>query len=406
MIQGSTETNAPKNQPHHGPLKRNLKKRKGLPEKQVRRMIDAAFGKELHAKQVFSLSQATLGAIHAGSMGIHAIGQGLAAAQGLSPKHAIKQVDRALSNNNLDVWRLFDSWVPCAVGDRSEIVVALDWTEFDGDDHSTIAMHLVTSHGRATPLLWLTVKKSELKDQRNAYEDQLLVKLREALPPDVEVLVLADRGFGDKKLFEFMEELEFHYLIRFKGGTFVTNSRGERRKASDWLSHTGRAVTLRKAKITAEECPVETVVCVWDRRMKEAWYLASDLPLTGNQAAKRYGRRFTIEETFRDIKDDRYGMGMSATHIGDAKRRDRLFLIATMAIYLLTLLGAAAESRGLDRLLKANTVKRRTHSLFRQGRYWYDAVPQMHTSDLRPLLRCFGELIAEQPFFKEIFGLV
>ena len=388
------------------PLQRTKRKRSGLSEPKVRGVVDHAFGDVLHAKQVFSMSQATLGAIHAGSMGIHAIGQGLAAAQGLTAKHAVKQVDRLLSNEKIEVWKLFDSWVPCAVGSRPNIVVALDWTEFDADDHSTLALYLVTSHGRATPLLWLTVTKSELKDQRNDHEDRLLVKLREVLPPDVEVLVLADRGFGDKKLFQFLEELEFNYLIRFKGGTFVTNSQGERRKASDWLAPTRHAVALKNPTITAEEVPVETVVCAWDRRMKEAWYLVSNLALTASQAVKRYGRRFTIEETFRDIKDDRYGMGMSATHIGSPERRDRLFLIATMAIYLLTLLGAAAESIGWDRLLRANTVRRRTHSLFRQGRYWYDALPQLHPIDRKRLLKIFGELIANQAFFKEIFGLV
>jgi hypothetical protein len=33
--------------------------------------------------------------------------------------------------------------------------------------------------------------------------------------------------------------------------------------------------------------------------------------------------------------------------------------------------GVEAEATGLDRPLKVNTVKRRTHSLFRQGCYWY-----------------------------------
>ena len=146
-------------------------------------------------------------------------------------------------------------------------------------------------------------------------------------------------------------------------------------------------------------------VCVWDRQMKEPWCLASDLPLTGAQAVKRYGRRFTIEESFRDIKDSRYGMGLSATHIGDAGRRDRLILIATLAIYLLTLLGAAGERLGMDRMLKTNTVKRRTHSLLRQGRFWYDATPMMPEERLLPLMKQFGEMIASEKIFEGIFAL-
>lgn len=381
------------------------RKRKGLNAKQVHGMLEGVFGEDLHAKRVFSLAQATLGVIHSATLGIHAIGAGLAAAQGLNPKHAVKQVDRLLSNAGVDVWGLFDSWVLSVIGPRLEIVAALDWTEFDADDHATIALHLVTSHGRATPLLWLTVKKSELKDRRNEYEDRLLIKLHELLPPGVQVVILADRGFGDQKLFQFMKELGLHFIIRFRGDIFVTSADGERRLAKQWLTPSGRPVTLRQAKVTADECPVETVVCVWDKEMKEAWFLASDLMLTGAQAVKRYGRRFTIEESFRDIKDDRFGMGLSATHIGDAGRRDRLILIATLAIYLLTLLGAAGESLGMDRMLKVNTVKRRTHSLLRQGRYWYDAIPMMPKERLRPLMQRFGEMIASQRLFDGIFAL-
>ena len=44
---------------------------------------------------------------------------------------------------------------------------------------------------------------------------------------------------------------------------------------------------------------------------------------------------------------------------------------------LLTLLGAAGEALGYDRMLKTNTVKRRVHSLFRQGCMLYDLIPMM-----------------------------
>src|SRR5688572_28246292 len=100
--------------------------------------------------------------------------------------------------------------------------------------------------------------------------------------------------------------------------------------------------------------------------MKEPWCLATsraDLP--PKQVVLLYGRRFSIEENFRDTKDPRFGLGLSATHIGEPARRDRLLLIAALAQALLTLLGAAGESLGMDRLMKANTVKTRTHSLFR-----------------------------------------
>jgi hypothetical protein len=53
----------------------------------------------------------------------------------------------------------------------------MDWTDFDADNQSTLALHLVTNHGRATPLIWLTVDKDELKNQRNDFEDACLSRL-------------------------------------------------------------------------------------------------------------------------------------------------------------------------------------------------------------------------------------
>jgi hypothetical protein len=35
-----------------------------------------------------------------------------------------------LSNAGLDVWAHFAQWVPFIIGERRQIVVALDWTEF------------------------------------------------------------------------------------------------------------------------------------------------------------------------------------------------------------------------------------------------------------------------------------
>ena len=43
-------------------------------------------------------------------------------------------------------------------------------------------------------------------------------------------------------------------------------------------------------------------------------------------------------------------------------------------IVLLTLLGARGESLGMDRHLKSNTAKHRTHLLFRQGCMSYELI--------------------------------
>lgn len=372
----------------------------------TRALIEQMVGDDMHAKRVASVTNAVVGVVHAASLSIHAIGLGLAAAAGRHTKHAIKQVDRLLSNAALDVWALFAHWVPHVVGAQSAIVVALDWTEFDADGHATIALSLVTSHGRATPLVWQTVPKAPLKGRRNQYEDAVLQRLHEVLPAGVHVTVLADRGFGDQKLYQFLTELGFDFIVRFRRAVTVTDATGDVRPAAEWVPANGQVRQLRHATVTQDFYPLDAVVCVKARRMKEPWCLAVRGPARpGAAVVKLYGRRFTIEETFRDTKDLRYGLGLSATHIRDVHRRDRLLLICAMATTRLTVLGAAGESLGMDRMLKANTVKTRTHSLFRQGCAYYALILNMPPERLEPLVQRFADYVRREPVYVQAFNL-
>jgi Transposase DDE domain len=373
----------------------------------VHEFVEGLFAEDMHAKRVLSLGNSVVGVMHAASLSIHAIGLGLAASRDTSRKHSVKQVDRLLSNGNLDVWELFGVWVPYVVAERSEVVVALDWTEFDADDHSTIAAYLITTHGRATPLVWKTVTKSKLKDNRNEHEDAVLVRLREVIPSGVRVTILADRGFGDQKLYECLAEMGWDFAIRFRGCIAVRNAAGESQPASAWLRDDGRARMLKNVEVTRARTPIPAVVVVHAAKMKEPWCIATsraDLDAAG--VKKLYARRFTIEETFRDAKDMRFGLGLSATHIRDCGRRDRLLFIAAIAEALLTLLGAAGEAAGLDRLLKTNTSKKRQLSLFRQGLIWYELLPGLKEQHALPLMQHFDRLVAAQVVFRHAFGVL
>lgn len=330
------------------------------------------------------------------SLAVAVIGQALAQARGKAAKHAIKQVDRLLSNQGVDVWALFPLWIKETIGASRDLVVAMDWTEFDADDQSTLSLNLVTKHGRAQPLLWFSVFKAELTGKRNDIEDMCLGRLKEALPEGTKATILADRGFGDVRLFSFLEDLGFGYVIRFRGDTFVTAADGETRRAEDFVGVGGRARKLAGALISKEKQKVGAVVCVHAKGMKEAWHrAASDGKATTRAIINLYSRRWTIEPGFRDTKDLHFGMGLSAARIGDPYRRDRLLLLSAIAIVLLTLLGGAGEALGMDRLLKSNTVKRRVHSLLRQGCLYDDAIPNMPEPNLCALMDRFQALIRE-----------
>ena len=373
---------------------------------QVRAYLGEVYGPDLHAKRIDLLAGATLGVMTAASLAVAMIGHALAQARGLVTKHAVKQVDRLLSNDGIDVWDSFARWVPHQIGGRRDILVAMDWTAFDHDDQATLVLSLVTGHGRAAPLLWLSVWKDELKKQRNDFEDACLRRLADLVPSGCRVTILADRGFGDQKLVAFLDTLGFGYVIRFRGNIHVTAADGQSKPAAEWVGKGGRARTLRDARVTAKGQPVGAVVCVHAKGMKEPWCLASsarDAPVA--MLVRHYAERWTIEPQFRDTKDLQFGMGLSATRIGEPMRRDRLLLISAFATALLTLLGAAGERLGLDRLLKSNTSTTRTHSLFRQGCMLYELIPNMPEHRLAPLLQAFNAAVANTDAFTTALAL-
>ena len=372
----------------------------------VRSFIGELYGPDLHAKRIESLAGATLGVMQAASLAVALIGHALAQAKGLVTKHAVKQVDRLLSNDGIDVWDSFARWVPQQIGERRDILVAMDWTDFDRDDQATLVLSLVSGHGRAAPLLWLSVWKDELTKQRNDFEDACLRRLAELVPRGCRVTILADRGFGDQKLFAFLAELGFGYVIRFRGNIHVTDADGRTRPAAEWVGQGGRARKLVDARVTAQGQQVGAVVCVHAKDMKEPWCLASsERDATAATLINHYAKRWTIEPQFRDTKDLRFGMGLSATRIGEPMRRDRLLLISAFATALLTLLGAVGESLGMDRLLKSNTSKRRTHSLFRQGCMLYELIPTMPEHRLRPLVERFARAVSNAAAFSPVFAV-
>jgi len=380
----------------------------GLPRKrlsQVRGFISELYGHDLHAKRVEALAGATLGVMTGASLAVATIGQALAQARGLVTKHAVKQVDRLMSNAGIDVWESFARWVPHQIGTRPDILVAMDWTDFDHDDQSTLVLSLVSDHGRAAPLLWLSVWKEEIATRRNDFEDACLRRLTETVPTGCRVTILADRGFGDQKLFAFLGELGFGYVIRFRGNIRVTDACGTSKPAAEWVGRGGRARKLRDARVTAQGQRVGAVVCVHAKAMKEPWCLAaSDPEASAATLVNHYARRWTIEPQFRDTKDLRFGMGLSATRVGEPMRRDRLLLVSAFAVALLTLLGAVGESLGMDRLLKSITSKTRTHSLFRQGCMLYELIPNMPQHRLIPLMEAFARAVSGAPEFSRVFA--
>lgn len=359
-------------------------------------VIEKIFENSLHKKRQLSLAYGAMGALGSSSLFLHDLGENMAKARNKNKKHATKQIDRLLSNKGISIWDLCAQWVPYLIGSLDRILVALDWTAFAGDKQYMLSLNVVTGKGMSTPLLWKTVDKERMKHNRACYEDQILSRLKEVLP--------ADRGFVDQKFFRFLdEELHFGYVIRIRANTIISHKNASQH-AQKYVRQDGYAVQLKQARMTLQQYEVKQVIIVQDKDMKAPWVLVSNTDMKTREVVNCYSKRWKIEPYFRDLKDGRFGYGLRETHILASDRRDRLMLIVALSYMLLLQLGHAGEQLGFDKKLKVNTVKTRTHSLFRQGQHYYEHFGNFTHEEQNKLLEVFEKILVNQAFWCDFFG--
>ena len=77
------------------------------------------------------------------------------------------------------------------------------------------------THGRALPLAWVTVRKDQLQGRMRQIEGDLLKRVVRLWPRSCHPILLADRGFGTRDLFDLLDGLHWDWIIRSKGTTHV-----------------------------------------------------------------------------------------------------------------------------------------------------------------------------------------
>ena len=236
----------------------------------VHQFLKTLFAQDLHAKRVLSLAGATLGVIESASLAVGIIGQGLALVRGRLTKARCQAGGPVAVQPGGRRRRPAASLGALRGGEPGQHHGRDGLDQLRCRWQTTIMRSLLCGHGRATPLVWLTVETAMLKARRNDYEYQVLARLAEALPANVRVRIVADRGFGDQKLYRVLtEELKFDFVIRFRGNILVTAADGEARAAADWVGTGGRARVLRGATVTAAGYEVGAVVCLQAKDIKE-----------------------------------------------------------------------------------------------------------------------------------------
>jgi hypothetical protein len=96
------------------------------------------------------------------------------------------------------------------------------------------------------------------------------------------------------------------------------------------------------------------------RSGREAWLIATSLEGIGAKTlVKYYALRMQIEESFRDVKNARYGMSMEFVGSRQTNRLTVLMLLAHIVYTVLFILGSTIEQKNLQYQFQSNSLKSR-----------------------------------------------
>jgi len=318
---------------------------------------------KMHAKRRATLAHLVVAAMRMRGVGVLALGRSMEGA--CSAKHQIKRVWRFLRNAAVECEAVHEALFREFAPREGRIVVLVDWTDLMPYTQLVLAF---PRDGRAIPFLSITVPKAGGEGSLVAAEQSVLERLAALCPSDREVVLVADRGFGNSRWMSdvaargwyFVQRLPRSYHVeveQYVGGLFDMRFR-RRQRARDFGPGT-----------IGETHPVRgRLVAQYSKDYDEPWYLATNLEDTPPvEISRLYQRRMWIEAMFRDWKNQQWGMGLDAVRLSAPERHDRLFCVLALAYTFLCACGAHAERTGLAQKLKANTRKDRVMTLLRTG---------------------------------------
>ncbi len=249
---------------------------------------------------------------------------------------------RGKKRRDLDVTTCFVPllcWV-IALWTGTAMALAVDATSL-GERFVVLTVSVVY-RGTGIPVAW-TVLAGQKKGAWRGHWLRMLRQLQPAIPRDWLVLVLADRGLYAPWLFRQIVGLGWHPFLRINRGAKFQPAGQERWY---WLMELISGVTSRwRGQGTAFPSHTPhlkcTLVAWWGEGHEEPWFILTDLPAEGCDAAW-YGLRTWCEQGFKCYK--RGGWQWQYTRMTDAGRAARVWLALAVANLWMVTLGSELET--------------------------------------------------------------
>lgn len=272
----------------------------------------------------------------------------------------LKCLDRLLSNRHLQAQReqFYATMMRWLIRQPMPIIL-IDWSDLHEDCRWQLLRAAVPVGGRSITILDMVFPES-LKGSPIA-EKQLLQRLHALLPKTVTPILVTDAGFR-APWFRAVARLGWHSIGRLRHRTLIQVD------GSDWFDNrcllpqaTARPQRFKSVTMVASD-PWQADLVVYrkpragrvrlnrhgnrsrshtslkaERRERDPWILVASCALShlsARQIVALYAKRMQIEQSFRDLKCDRFGCAFYYSLTRKPERIAMLLLIHALATFV------------------------------------------------------------------------
>lgn len=352
----------------------------------VGKFLHKLLANTIHKKRISVLSEAVESALDTKNLTLTGLARGIK--NNCKERSNIRKMDRLFGNKKLEQERdtIYKVVSKCLLSGVKRPVLIVDAVKLPYP--KMYALRASCTFGGRTHTIYEMLHHS--KEWNSKLHKVFLDNLNLIIPKQCHPIVVTDAGFHNP-WFKLVLSHGWDFIGRVRGLKIYCNesSNGYNRCSSLWTKASVKAKFLgevilnrinplrcyfysykkqlkgRSASATKDNAKLD-----YARSVREPWLLASSLgeDFKPSQIIAMYKKRMKIEESFRDMKSERYGLGIAQYGLKKPARLGNMLLIAMLTNFIACCLGQALEMKNKHWEFQANSIRsRRVLSYFYLG---------------------------------------
>lgn len=337
----------------------------------ARKIVERILGEcltSLHAALAKAVMATVCSAVAGGRLSLSQLARSMDSRTAM--RHRVKRIDRLLGNEALHGARatIYQGIAAQWLAGITPLLVVVDWSDATADQRWHLLRGSVAVEGRSVTL-YEEIHPQQKYGDRGVHR-RFLARLAKLLPAGCIPIIMTDAGFRST-WFDLVAQRHWQWVGRIRGKDMVSIDNGPWQRCTELYRQATRTARIFVDALYVRSNPTACRLVLVRREAKgrirrtrmgnrsrsraslkasrtacEPWLLAVSCELdhlSADAVIALYAQRMRIEQSFRDTKNERIGLGLSASRSRTGKRLEILLLIGHLAGWVLRLIGESAQ---------------------------------------------------------------